>query len=151
MSRDPRVWSLRPTKLNSSSNRPPNNATGSASIPTVTSQIAALPSATLNQLSPVISQHLFNLPSPTNRATSNQNNKQLGPFNEADSISLLPIYSASSGSSVPQVSNNTNPDPSQATADSVWNRMSLPPYSTGSLGYTQSDGGDGVPVGDVDV
>jgi len=115
--------------------QPPNNPTSSASTLITPPPITVLPSATSNQLSPGTSQHPFNLPSPTNGDNLNQNNnKQLDPFNGAYPTSPPPVYSTSSGSSVPQVANNTNPDPSETTPDSVWNGMSLPSYSTGSLG-----------------
>ena len=116
--------------------RPPNNTTNPSSILTTTLPTAVLPSATSNQLSPGSSQHPFNPPPPTIGGTSDQNNnKHLDPPNEVYPISPPPSYSATSGSSVPQIANNTDPGPSQTTSSPVWNGTSLPSYSASSLDY----------------
>jgi len=112
------------------------NTTNSASTFTTASPIAVLPSAISDQLSPGTFQHPPNLPFPANGGTPNQDDiKRLGPFNGVYPISPPPVYSAS-GSSVPQIANSTDPDPSQTTPNPVSNVMSLPSYSAGNLGHT---------------
>lgn len=157
--------------------QPPNNTTNPASALTATPLITGLPSGTSNQLSPGTYQYPFNLPSPTSGGTSSQNNdKQLDPFNGASPISPPPIYSTLSGGSVPQIANDANPEPLQMTPNSVLDGISLPSYSPGDLSYIrgpndsnthelpgshpdrepsenrgEEDGGDDVLMEDVDV
>ena len=90
------------------------NTTNSASTLTNTPPVTASPSATSNQLSPGTSKYPSNLLPPTSKGTSNQDdNKRLGPLNGTYPIPPPPICPTSSGSSVLQISNNTNPDLSQ--------------------------------------
>jgi len=116
--------------------QPPNNTANPTSTLTTTSPITVLPSAPSNQLSPGTSQHPFNLLSPTNGGTSNQNNNgQLDPFDVAYPIPPPPTDSILSGSPVLQIANRTDLDPSQTTPNSAQIEMSLPSYSPGGADY----------------
>jgi len=109
------------------------NTTNSGSTLTTTSPGTASPSATSNQLSPETSKHPSNLPPPTSKSTSDQEgNKRPGPFTRTHPISPPLVHSTSSGSSVPQIVNNTNQDSSQTTPNPAWSGTSLPSYSAGS-------------------
>lgn len=156
------------------------NPTSNVGALTIASPTTVIPSTAPNQLPPGTSQPPPNPPSPTNEGTSGQgSNKQLGPLNGVDPISQPPIQSTSAGSSVPQILDDTDLDPTQvAKPNIVWNGMSPPQYSAGSLGHTSEpddsnadailgqssyqvrdpsengddgDGGDEVLVGDMDV
>ena len=117
--------------------QPSISLTSNAGALTTASPTMMVSPATSNQVSPGTFPHPYSLPSPTIADTSNQkNNNQLGPFNGAYHISPAPIQRSLSGSSVPQILKNTNPDPPQMTQSVMWNGTSLPSYSAGDLDYT---------------
>jgi hypothetical protein len=115
----------------------PNNTSTLASTtgpPTTTQLVAATPSSASNQVSPETSQQPSDLPFPTDGGTLNQDNPtQLDPSNGADPISPLPVQSTSDGTSVVQVPDDTDADP---TPEVVWTGMDLTSPSAEDLSYT---------------
>jgi len=92
----------------------------------IASPITVIPSAAQNQSPPGASQHPSNLPSPTNGDTPDQNNNQC--------LTSQPLFqSTSTGSSVPQILNNTNP---VTKPNTVWIVMNPSPHSAESLDHT---------------
>ena len=147
------------------------NPTSNAGTLTITLPIMATRSAVSNQLSPGSSKHPSTISFPASGGTSDQgNNDKLDPFNGVNPISSSPIQSTSPGSSVPQILNNANQDP---TSNTLWNGVKIPPRSPGGHDYTSKpddsntdavpgsypdwdpsengDDGDGVLVGEVDA